>query len=400
MQNKKSIIFAFFLTISAVCSQAQGEFVVQINPETGTIIKTGPPIAGITYIYPDDRALNENSGTFFFPSALPTQSLFQIKLADGSTVSSPPYNDLFFFQFDNSTGKLYGIDRDLVTDTKFLVEINPITGIPTVLGPTVLPGTAVYSGAFSTFDETNHRFIFLAPPTILYTLNATDGSIIFQPNLTLGANQSIVSFVYANTANTLFAMIQDMNLQKFYMATIDLETGVSTPFGNGFTVGRGNGSATIDETNGLYYYMYQSDLGYFVASTSLSSGEFLNNAQLPAEDGEDNFFSLKFNHLDQNLYSIHWDAVITSNVWQGNVEENGVKISPHPMIDYAVFQFEKPLLDAQMVIYNEIGQVVKTVETFSGETLEITREGLPGGGYFFQVFEKKGLIFSGNFLIK
>lgn len=399
--NGKTLMLAFIFMLGAVCGHTQGEFVVRINPVTGEITKTGPAINGVEYIYADDRALNENSGTFFFPSDQPTKSIFQIKLADGSTISSPQSNMLSSYQFDNATGKLYGLDKDAVSDTKFLVEINPITGVSTPSGPTKLESTATYSGGFSTFDETNHRFIFLAPPNILYTLDAADGSVIFSPDLMPGMNRSIVSFAYANKSETLYAMVKDNNDEKFYLSTIDPETGTGTIIGDGFLDAAGNGSAAIDEDGGRYYYLYYDDTAakYFIASVSLTTGEFLNKAVLPKDDSDDNFFSLKFNRSDQKLYSIHWDAVIVSGVSDVHSTDKRVLIAPNPMTDRSTFYFEKPLDNAGIVIQNPVGQHVKTITSFTGQTLEMFRDGLPGGEYFFQIFEKGELLYSGYFIV-
>jgi hypothetical protein len=254
---------------------SQGEFVVEINRITGAFIKTGPAIAGITWIYPDDRTYNENTETFIFPSSEINHSLYSINLSNGTIVSNPPIQNIYAFQFDNASNILYGLESNDVDDVKYIVSINPVNGIYSRIG-NPMPSSLHYSGNFSTFNKINHTFIFLAPPNILYSIN---GNIISSPVLPLALEESIINFSLDNSTEILYGLLLDNDIGKFFFVKINPLAGSVTKIGSGTTLGSGGGSSVIDEDNQQYIYMYSSEDagGYAITTMNIATGNVIYN---------------------------------------------------------------------------------------------------------------------------
>ncbi|HEY5123524.1 MAG TPA: hypothetical protein VIK14_07295, partial [Ignavibacteria bacterium] len=274
---KYTLLILFNLFYSTTFSQ--GEFVVEINKTNGAFTKTGPAIAGITYIYPDDRTYDENTGTFIFPSSQINHSLYSINVSNGSIVNNPVIGNIQTFQFDNISNILYGIEQDNANNVKNFISINPVTGTYSQIGNS-LPSSSTFSGNFSTFDKINHTYIFLAPPNILYSINATNGNIISNPSLVLASGESIVNFSFDNSSGILYGLLQDNNVQKYFLVTLNPTTGTNVRIGSGTTFGVGGGSSTIDETNQQYIYLYSSSTagGYVITTLDIATGNLTYNA--------------------------------------------------------------------------------------------------------------------------
>ena len=310
MKAKYTLVFLFILIHTV--SFSQGEFIVEIY-RTGTFNKIGPGIAGITWIFPNDRAIDENTGTFIFSSSLIEHWLYSINTSDGSIIYNPLINNILAFQFDNSNNILYGIEQDNANNVKYFISINPITGATTRIG-NALPSSAMYGGHFSTFDEINHTYTFLAPPYVLYSIDAASGDVISSPNLSLASGESVGNFTYDNStpAGILYGLLQDSNLGLYFLITIDPTTGAITRKGSGTSFGSGNaGSGTIDELNQQYMYMYSSQTagGYAITTLDMATGNLDYNALIQPFTNNDNFFSLTYDQTQGRLFSIHWETI-------------------------------------------------------------------------------------------
>ena len=65
-------------------------------------------------------------------------------------------------------------------------------------------------------------------------------------------------------------------------------------------------------------------------------------------------------------------------------------ISPNPFTETATIQFEKPLRNASIVIFNFEGQKTNVISNFQGSTYEVSRGNLKTGIYFLQVNDING----------
>ena len=63
---------------------------------------------------------------------------------------------------------------------------------------------------------------------------------------------------------------------------------------------------------------------------------------------------------------------------------NDVKIFPNPFDKYVTIKFEKYVIEGEMLLYNQYGQLVKRIKDFTGNEWRIDRDGLVAGIYFIQ----------------
>jgi hypothetical protein len=323
-QNMKKLLLVFvMLNMFQHLSIAQGEFIIEIDRTDGSFIKTGPAITDVLTVYPDDRTYDENTGTFYFTSATLTHSILSIDVSDGSIVNNPLINNIKAFQFDNSTNILYALQNDNVNNLKNFISIDPATGNYSQIGNSI-PGSSMFSGGYSAYNEVNHTYVFLNPPNILYSINATNGSILSNPAWVLAQEEYIVNFTFDNSTGILYGILNDNILHQYFLCIINPATGTNTRIGPGTTFGTGNGSVAIDEANQQFIYMY-SDGGFKISTFDISTGMVLYNATLPLDFPADNAHGLEYDNIQGKLYSIHWDAVIEepdTNELSANIESS------------------------------------------------------------------------------
>jgi len=307
------LVILFTLTSSSKAQLPGGEFVIQIDRKTGGWTKTGPPIAGITYVYAGERTYDENTGTFIFPSALINHSLYSVNVSNDAIINNPIIGNIIDFEYDNKSKALYGMESDNTAGVTSLVSINEATGTYQKIGNS-LPGSASYQG-FGTFDSPNHTYIYLAPPNTLYSINVTSGTIIASPTLFLAPGESMIAFSFDGSSGILYGLLQSENV--FYLVTINQATGASTRIGSGANLGGGGGSSAIDEANQQFIYLYLNSSGkYEITTFDMKTGNVMNDAiLLPTPNTtDDNFFSLEYDNVQERLYSIHWEFFNTSVV--------------------------------------------------------------------------------------
>jgi hypothetical protein len=82
--------------------------------------------------------------------------------------------------------------------------------------------------------------------------------------------------------------------------------------------------------------------------------------------------------------------------------ENGlqhVQLSPNPFSISAEITSDKYFNDAELKVYDVLGNLVKEIKNISGSTICLNRSGMRDGMYFYKILEKKTSIFSGKFIL-
>ena len=382
-------------------SFSQSEFVVEINRTTDSFTKTGLGIAGMTFLYPDDGALDETNGTFFFQSSDAYRPLFSINVSNDSVLSNPIINNIQTFQFDNTSNILYALQIDNINNLKNFISINPVTASFIQIGSS-LPNSSAYSGAFSAFNKINHTFIFWDPTNMLYSINAISGNVISNPNLSLASGESISSFSFNNTTGILYGLLQDNNVGKYFLVKINPLTGTYTRIG----LGEGSTSleaafgSTIDESNQQYIYLYTNSTGYNIATLDIATGNIINNALIEAFNLNDNFNSLKYDNINGKLYALHWET-ITTQISESNNFDKTVSASPNPFNQFTILKFNNSnKKNCTLTLYDLRGQVVRTINNIITDKVEIERQSLASGLYFFQLRTDEQIIANGKLTIE
>ncbi len=400
-------LFSLILCLSVLASFAQGEFVVELNRLDSSFTKTGPKIGDITYIYPGDRAYNETTGTFMFPSALPDRRLYAINTANGAIVDSPLISNplpLSHFHFANTTQKLYGLAQDNPNGVRYFVSINPSTGAYDTLGMPI-PGSGLYAATFSAFDQKNHLFYFRSPSSsppsdLLYTINALDGSVVSSPFLSLAPDEALIHFSFESSSGRLYGLLRDNTLQRFFLVRIDPATGLLQRIGNGTIHASGNGNATIDTLHQEYIFMYSSadEGGYFITTLDIATGNLISNVFMLPLGIIDNLHSIVFDHVKRKLYSIHWENMSATAV-ESAFAYLPTTLSPNPAREALTLSFPNPHhLPFQLLVYDGLGKTWANYEGVREEAIVIERKSLPSGVYFFQLLFEGQVRADGKFM--
>tara|TARA_R110001592_G_scaffold351907_1_gene649363 strand:- start:151 stop:1971 length:1821 start_codon:yes stop_codon:yes gene_type:complete len=82
------------------------------------------------------------------------------------------------------------------------------------------------------------------------------------------------------------------------------------------------------------------------------------------------------------------------------INENQVKVFPNPFSKTTNLQMSVELKNATLNIYNSFGQVVKTINNISGNSISIQRDNLVSGIYFFQLRDKNKKLLTGRIIIE
>lgn len=118
-----------------------------------------------------------------------------------------------------------------------------------------------------------------------------------------------------------------------------------------------------------------------------------------------------------NIYSItsnDTDIYIGADttVWRRSLAEMGVtgisesiskkdilKIYPNPFNYFTTIQFSSLMKNAEFVIYNVYGQLIKTINNISGDKIILYKESISSGLYFYEVKQDNGNIATGKLVI-
>jgi len=76
-----------------------------------------------------------------------------------------------------------------------------------------------------------------------------------------------------------------------------------------------------------------------------------------------------------------------------------IKAFPNPFSTQTTLQTETRLLNASVIVYNSVGQIVKRIDNFSGQTIIFRRDKLPSGLYFIQITQDNKAISAAKLII-
>ncbi|MCG3165302.1 MAG: hypothetical protein POELPBGB_01064 [Bacteroidia bacterium] len=389
------VLFSFL----GLTSFSQGEFIVEIDRTTGSYIKTGPLINGINTVYYDFRALNENDGVFMFASSTPSKRLFSIDVSNDAIISNPLYDNLVEFEYSNSANLLYGLLKDDANNVKYLASINTSTAVATTIGDPI-SGSSTFQGK-SAINQSGNTYTFICPPNLLYSINTNNGNIFSNPALQLSSNETIVNICYSNSSGILYGLLIDNTIQKHFLISINISTGVITRIGSGGSIFGANGSSTIDEQNQQYICLYSSSTmgGYGVATIDIATGNILHNNLVTTFSTSDNFINVEYDNIQSKLYSMHWDNLIEPLGINSITQYSDIKFFPNPFTTQTVLQTDRHLQDATLTLYNSLGQQVRQVSNISGLTATLHRDNLPSGLYYLQLTQDNQTIATDKLVI-
>lgn len=97
--------------------------------------------------------------------------------------------------------------------------------------------------------------------------------------------------------------------------------------------------------------------------------------------------------ISEPLWDLAFRISIDVSTGTEQVEaENTAKIFPNPFHTQTTLQFDKPLNNASLHIYNLCGQMVESLPALNGPSIMIRRNHLPSGLYFIEVIQDQQII--------
>ncbi len=274
------------------------EKLVVINPSTGALTAVGTGITNCCFISSGVSTLDPDGDVFYFvgkestPPDAPMR-IYSINLATGAVISNPVLpsgNNYNFIGFDTSPGTLYGVIKDLGTDTEKLVIIDPTTGGLTPVGSGIASCCFIPSGV-SSVDPDNDVFYFVGhydPPASsdnrIFAVDLTTGNLASDPFLTTGYNYNFIGFDPA--ASTLYGVVYDHGVSMERLVSLNPSTGGLTTIGSPINdcCGVPSGVSAVDPNNGVFYFVgsLTSESDFRIFGLDTTSGAVVSNPTLPA----------------------------------------------------------------------------------------------------------------------
>lgn len=105
-------------------------------------------------------------------------------------------------------------------------------------------------------------------------------------------------------------------------------------------------------------------------------------------------------HGNSVLYldNLNFDNLITAGIPDFDLE-NSLSVSPNPFSSMTKIETAENLTDATLSVYNLYGQEVKQINKLFGKEINLCRDHLPTGLYFFKIIQENKVIASDKIVI-
>ncbi len=371
-------LFTILLVLTSFILNAQNEFIVEYNLEDFTFQKVSKKIDDVSFIFPGMNTYDQNSSIFYFISSQEKEGVYGINVVSGELESFFESQNIQAIEFSNSLNELYAIKIDITNNIKQLVQLDVDSGTVLSVSDTI-PASTMFQGQ-DAFNDKLQQYTFTGPPNILYTLDTQSGTILHQPTLSFPQGINIQHYEYDTQSGNLYALFSEDSGNSVFLAKIDVTTGVYDKIGESKTNLYIGGSATIDEANKLYLYIYRQSQSYYLAALSLIDGEIIFNQPVSIED-TDNLIDLEFDNVTGKLYSKHWDSLTSSNDELSSLETS---LYPNPT-NGVLFLYSSELQIQKFEIFDFSGNLVHSDNLVGGQILLPM---LPNGNYIFKWKDK------------
>ena len=145
-------------------------------------------------------------------------------------------------------------------------------------------------------------------------------------------------------------------------------------------------------------YSNPTEGGFAISTIDLATGNLVHNTLILPYNDNDNLYSLKYDNVQEKLFSIHWDSYITS-IESLNLY-NTTTIYPNPFSQNAVLEFQNLKKEKHcLLIYNSLGQLIFSTENVTNDKIIIERGSLTDGLYYFKLQTNEQTVSTGKFII-
>lgn len=396
------IVLLTLLVIRSLNISGQTEYLVTVDPTTGVISKIDS-LPGVKLINtsPNYTVFDETNKRFIFRGGdnIGNRYLYSVDAITGNIISSPSFpvldtlDNIIELQYDNVSNTMYGLHWDNSETREYFVSVNPTDGSFTIIDSIPSVKWITPTPKYTAFDETNHRYIFKGASSILdwrlYSLDAITGSVISNPLFPNLADplDNIIELQYDNSSNTMYALHWDNSENREYFVSVNPTDGSFTiidslPGVNWVSTDH----TTFDEINQRYIFRGGDVSGsFYLYSIDAITGSVVSNPLFPIlNDPLDNVIELNFDNSSGNLYALHWENDITTNI-QSNIKSSIFELYPNPFSTNSVIILDKIYSEVRTFLYNSSGQVVKSQLNYNSSSINFNRDDLASGIYYISV---------------
>ncbi len=357
-------------------AKAQTEFLVTVNPATGTdsIIDSLP---GVNWIFDGTSTFDKNNHRYFFEGKDfgGNVRLYTINAID-ATISSQPVisSQTGGFCYDDSSNTLYGLYLNSPLGQMYVASFDSLTASAFIID--TLPDKGISAGT-TFFDNAAHTYVLLSSNSF-YSVNVISRKISIT---TAPANLGQIEF--DNASGIPYGLITIPSLKKMIFVSLNISSGTYTTLDTLPTSGYNSDQTSFNEVGNIYTFCNGTNL-YSVSASSdnvVSSPVFPVGMTPPA-----NVIELQYDNSNGVLYALHWGKAITDGITNiTNDRYSGFELYPNPTSSLCVLSLNKQYARIDISVYNSLGQSVYRSTKINAKDIEINNEVLPSGNYFISV---------------
>ncbi|HXS36246.1 MAG TPA: T9SS type A sorting domain-containing protein [Flavipsychrobacter sp.] len=178
----------------------------------------------------------------------------------------------------------------------------------------------------NTFDQINERYFFIGIGSSsyyhLYTIDATDGNILYdEPLTTLNSGDALTNLQYDKATGNIYAIHWKVNLNEEVFASIDPANGTITDIkALPDLVYVQPCYATINSTNHTYIFRGQDNSDLRLYTINIATGDILFSPIMENINPSDSLMDIKYDAELKQFFGLHWDDL------KGN--QNIISIDP------------------------------------------------------------------------
>ena len=355
-------------------TKAQTEFLVTVNPTTGTdsIIDSLP---GVNFIYDGTSTFDKNNHRYFFEGRDfgGNVHLYTINAISGSISSQPIISpQTGGFCYDDSSNILYGLYINSSLGQTYLDSFDPVTASSNIVD--TLPDNGISAGTVF-FDNVTHTYVLLSANSF-YSINVINKKITMTP-----APARLGQLQFDNVSGVPYGLITLSSLAKMIFVSLNISNGTYTTLDTLPMFGYSSDQTSFNELGNFYTFCNNNHLYSISASTDnvVSSPVFPVGMPPPQ-----NVIELQYDNSNGVLYALHWGPGITGIESISN-RNNSFEIFPNPTSCSSVIRLNKQYTKVDISLYNSLGQTVSTFKKEYVEDIEISNEMLSPGIYFISV---------------
>lgn len=392
MKNLNFTLLIIFLQIPVLKLQAQTEYFVSVDPATGIHTRIDS-LQGVRWITGFKSASMDKINNRYFFHGKDSADVWRFYTIDGNTgatLNSPAFPTYIGFQnacafeYDNSSGMIYGLVWDSIVNKEYFITLSPSTGV--VTNSVHIPNiTSVWPG---TYDQNNKRFFFGGNgfgynDHIIY---APTGSVISTVPL---SGQGAIQ--YNNTTNKLYGVFPNQSaaeVREIDPVTMSYSVLTTLPGGSGLLIM--GYYASIDEINNRFTFVLAAS-SKTLFTVDLNTGAVISSTLFPLAGNplSYNICHLVYNNTNGILYGLHWGPAnqpVLVGVSEYNFsEKQNFDLFPNPMSTTSYLDLKGNRNNVRVKIVNSSGAIIQDSNFQNVSGIEIHKANLAPGIYFTTV---------------